>query len=83
MAEFAWIALQSPTSRRSRRGSIPPDGQNYYRYENEEVTNLRDRTIDETPGELVQQATDIMADVPLIPLYQRPEIYTFSESLRG
>ena len=88
-AEFAWIAVPEPDlTTLFGQNNLPPDGQNYYRYENAEVTELLeeyDRTIDEErQGELVQQATDIMAeDVPLIPLYQRPEVYSYSESLQG
>lgn len=89
MGLFAWIATPEPDlTTLFGAGSIPPEGQNYYRYENQEVTDLLDeydRTIDEQQqGELVQQATDLMAeDVPLIPVYQRPEVYTYSNSLQG
>jgi peptide/nickel transport system substrate-binding protein len=89
MGEWAWIATPEPDLVPLFASTgIPPDGQNYYRYDNPEVTQLLEeyqRTIDEQrQGELVQQATDIMAeDVPLIPLYQRPEIYSYSEQLSG
>ena len=79
MGEWGWVATPEPDLVPLFASTgIPPDGQNYYRYDNEEVTQLLEeyqRAIDEQrQGELVQQATDIMAeDVPLIPLYQEPE----------
>ncbi|WP_166397086.1 ABC transporter substrate-binding protein [Rubrobacter marinus] len=89
MGLWAWIATPEPDLvPLFSSGGIPPEGQNYYRYENEEVSSLLEeyqRTVDEgQQGELVQQATDLMAeDVPLIPIYQRPEVLTFSDGLQG
>ena len=87
--EWAWSASPDP-SITSLFGAnrIPPDGQNYYRYRNEEVTELMreaDATIDQRErARLIRQAQDLIAeDVPLIPLYQRPEIYAYDENLRG
>ncbi|MGH3088040.1 MAG: peptide ABC transporter substrate-binding protein [Rubrobacteraceae bacterium] len=89
MGEWAWSATPDPSiTTLFAADQVPPDGQNYYRYQNEEATELMvesDVTIDEDARvELIQQAQEIMAeDCPLVPLYQRPEIYAFSEDLSG
>lgn len=89
MGEWAWVQTPDPQITTLFAGnSLPPDGQNYYRYQNEEVTRLleeSDRTIDEGQrAELIKQAQELMAeDVPIIPLFQRPQIYAFSDNLSG
>lgn len=59
-----------------------------YRYDNAEVTRLLKETDEELDegrrADLFRQAQEIMAgDLPLIPMYQRPEYYAFSENLVG
>lgn len=89
MGEWAWVSTPDPDlTTLFGANNLPPDGQNYYRYQDEEVTRLLeefDRTIDEQQGaELIKQAQDLMAeDLPLIPLYQRPETYAYAENLTG
>jgi peptide/nickel transport system substrate-binding protein len=89
MGEWAWLATPEPTlTSLFGADAIPPDGQNYYRYENQEATELMkqaDVTIDEAErAELTRQVQEIMAeDLPLIPLYQRPVYYAYDESLQG
>ena len=89
MGEWAWLASPDPTSTTLfAADQVAPKGQNYYRYRNEEVTALlkqSDETIDEAErAELLRQAQDLMAeDLPIIPMYQRPEYYAWSENLKG
>jgi peptide/nickel transport system substrate-binding protein len=89
LAEWAWSASPDPSiTTLFSADLIPPDGQNYYRYKNEEATRLMkesDTTVDQAErAELIRQAQEIMAeDVPLIPLYQRPETYSYDENLQG
>ncbi len=89
MGEWAWLATPEPTlTSLFGADALPPEGQNYYRYENEEATELMkqaDVTIDETErAELTQQVQEIMADdLPLLPLYQRPVYYAYEEGLQG
>lgn len=89
MGEWAWLANPDPTSTTLfASDQIPPNGQNYARYKNAEVTDLlkqSDRAVDE--GEragLLRQAQELIADdLPMIPMYQRPEYYAWSEELTG
>lgn len=89
MGEWAWLANPDPTSTTLfASDQIPPNGQNYARYRNAKVTDLlkqSDRAVDE--GEragLLRQAQELIAeDLPMIPLYQRPEYYAWSEELTG
>ena len=89
VGEWAWLATPEPTiTTLFGADALPPDGQNYYRYKNEEATKLMqesDVTIDEGKrADLVKQAQEIMADdLPLLPLYQRPVTYAYSEKLSG
>lgn len=89
MAGFAWITTPDPSFTTLYSGNqLPPDGQNYYRYESEEATEAMeeaDATIDEEErAELMQTAQEQMAeDMPLIPMYQRPVTYTYTEGLEG
>ncbi len=89
MGEWAWSATPDPSiTTLFGAEQVPPDGQNYYRYQSDEATELMlesDVTIDEGErADLLKQAQDIMAeDCPLVPLYQRPEIYAFAENLSG
>ena len=89
MGEWAWAATPEPTlTTLFGADALPPEGQNYYRWENEEATELMqqaDVTVDEEErAELTREVQTIMADeVPLIPLYQRPEYFAHEESLQG
>jgi peptide/nickel transport system substrate-binding protein len=89
MGEWAWLASPDPSvTTLFSADQIPPDGQNYYRYENEQVTewlNEADRTVDvEQRAELLRQVQEQMAeDLPLIPMFQRPVTYAFVEGLEG
>lgn len=93
VGEWAWLATPDPSQTiLFSQDQIPtednPSGQNYYRYESQEVTDLlerSDRTLDEAQrADLFRQAQELMAkDLPILPMYQRPEYYAFSESLQG
>jgi peptide/nickel transport system substrate-binding protein len=89
MGEWAWYANPDPSSTTLfAANQVAPKGQNYYRYRNEEVSALleqSDETIDEGKrAELLRRAQDLMAqDVPIIPMYQRPDYYAWSENLQG
>jgi peptide/nickel transport system substrate-binding protein len=93
MAEWAWLATPDPGQTiLFSNDQIPtddnPSGQNYYRYDNQEVTDLLKQSDEELDvqarADLLKQAQEIMSDdLPLIPLYQRPEYYAFAENLEG
>jgi len=89
MGEWAWLANPDPTSTTLfSADQVPPDGQNYYRYKNDKVTSLleeSDKTVEVNKrADLLRQAQDLMvADMPLIPMYQRPVYYAFSDNLSG
>ncbi len=89
MGEWAWLSDPDPTlTTLFGANALPPDGQNYYRYENDEVTEWlqqSDVTVDEEErGQLLIQAQEQMAeDLPLIPMYQRTVIYAYDENLSG
>ncbi|ABG03839.1 extracellular solute-binding protein, family 5 [Rubrobacter xylanophilus DSM 9941] len=89
MGEWAWSATPDPSiTTLFGANQVPPNGQNYYRYRNEEVTRLleqADITVDQQErARLTRRAQELMAeDVPLVPLYQRPEIYAYADNLEG
>ncbi|QYJ17074.1 Oligopeptide-binding protein AppA [Rubrobacter xylanophilus DSM 9941] len=89
LGEWAWSATPDPSiTTLFGANQVPPDGQNYYRYRNQEVTRLleqADVTVDQQErARLTRQAQELMAeDVPLVPLYQRPEIYAYADNLEG
>ena len=93
MGEWAWLATPDPSQTiLFADDQIPTDenpaGQNYYRYRNAEVTQLlkeSDKELKvERRAELLRRAQEIMSDdLPLIPMYQRPEYYAWSEDLTG
>lgn len=89
MVSFSWVASPDPSSTELFAGdALPPKGQNYGLYENEEVTRLwreSDATVDpQARAELIRQAQEAMAqDVPILPLYQTPDIYAYTENLQG
>lgn len=93
MGDWAWLANPDPSlttlfSADQIPGGENKEGQNYYRYKNEEVTRWlkeSDATVDENKrAQLLKQVQDQMAkDLPLIPMYQRPVTYAFSQKLSG
>lgn len=89
MGEWAWSATPDPSiTTLFSATQVAPDGQNYPRYVNQEVTDLleqSDSAIDVGErGDLLKQAQELIAeDVPIIPFYQRPSIYAFREDLTG
>ena len=89
LGQWAWSADPDPSiTTLFSASNLPPDGQNYYRYRNEEATRFMEQSdvaIDEEERiRLVNEAQEAMAaDVPLIPLYQRPETYAYNEALSG
>lgn len=89
VGEWAWLANPDPQiTPLFAADQVPPGGQNYYRYKNEKATRLMqesDVTIDESKrADLLKQVQEIMADdLPLLPLYQRPVTYAYSEKLSG
>ena len=89
MGEWAWLATPDPslTSLFSSK-AIPPAGENYYRYKNEQATQWMeesDETLDQAQrAELLQQVQEQMAeDLPILPMYQRPQYTAFTENLTG
>lgn len=89
MGQWAWLATPEPRlSPLYGADSFPPDGQNYYRYENAEASLLMsraDETLDTAKrADMLKQVQEILAkDLPLIPLYQRPVYYAYDEGLDG
>jgi peptide/nickel transport system substrate-binding protein len=89
MGEWAWLANPDPTSTTLfSANQVPPEGQNYYFYKNAQVSKLweeSDRTVDENKRvDLIRQAQELMVkDMPLIPVYQWPNIYGFVDNLSG
>jgi peptide/nickel transport system substrate-binding protein len=89
MGDWAWIATPDPSlTTLFSATQVAPKGQNYYRYKNEVATRLMEQSdvtvnVDER-AELIKQVQDIMAkDLPLIPMYQRPVVYAYSDDLTG
>jgi peptide/nickel transport system substrate-binding protein len=89
MAEWAWLATPDPSLQDLFSiEAIPPEGQNYYRYKNEQVSQWlieADAVIDEAQrAKLLKQAQEQMADdLPIIPLYQWPVTIAYTEDLTG
>jgi peptide/nickel transport system substrate-binding protein len=93
MAEWAWLATPDPTQTVIfAADEVPTDkdpaGQNWYWYKDEEVTRLlkeSDRTLDvQQRAQLLKRAQEQMAeDLPILPMYQRPEYYAYSDDLVG
>jgi peptide/nickel transport system substrate-binding protein len=89
MGEWGWLANPDPSSTTLfSANQVPPKGQNYGRYKNDKVTSLweeSDKTVDENKrADLIRQAQDLMVeDMPIIPMYQWPNIYGFADNLSG
>jgi peptide/nickel transport system substrate-binding protein len=89
MGEWAWLATPDPSlTSLFSANQIPPKGENYYRYRNEQATQWMeesDQTLDEARrAQLLQQAQEQMAeDLPILPMYQRPQFTAYSENLTG
>ncbi|MCW2961920.1 MAG: extracellular solute-binding protein family 5 [Thermoleophilia bacterium] len=94
IALWAWSSTTDPSQRTLFScDKIPTDaneyeGNNYYRYCNDEVTKLLTKA-DVTPdvGEraaAIKQVQQLMrADMPMIPLFQRPDTVAFSNRAKG
>jgi peptide/nickel transport system substrate-binding protein len=86
---FTWLTTGDPQiTTLFSANQLPPKGQNVIRYRNETVTKdleESDTTLDVTKrAQLLKSAQEQMAeDCPILPLYQRPDIYAFSDNLRG
>lgn len=89
MGEWAWLASPDPSiTTLFSADQIPPNGQNYYRYKNQQVTKWlheSDKTVDVNQrAALLKKAQDQMAkDLPLIPMYQRPVYIAYVDNLQG
>jgi peptide/nickel transport system substrate-binding protein len=89
MGEWAWLAVPDPSiTSLFSKDQIAPKGQNYYRYKNTEASKLMEESDKEVDvkkrADLLRQVQDIMEkDLPLIPMYQRPEIYAYKSNLQG
>jgi peptide/nickel transport system substrate-binding protein len=89
MGEWAWLATPDPSlTSLFSANAIPPNGENYYRYKNEQATQWMeesDTTLDQARrAELLQQVQEQMAeDLPIYPMYQRPQYTAFVENLTG
>ena len=89
MGQWNWFTSPEPQVTTLFSGNqIPPDGQNYYRYSNEGVTQAleqSDVTADERErAELLTRAQELMSqDMPLVPLYQVPYVYAHDGRLTG
>jgi peptide/nickel transport system substrate-binding protein len=89
VGEWAWVASPDPSVKTLFSSEqLPPDGQNYYRYNNADVT----KWINEADGslDLAKRATlskqiskQMAADLPLIPLYQRLSLLAVKNYVHG
>jgi peptide/nickel transport system substrate-binding protein len=89
MGEWAWLTTPDPSlTTLFAISAIPPKGENYYRYKNEQASQWMeesDRTLDQDQrAQLLQQTQEQMAkDLPILPMYQRPQYTAFAENLTG
>ena len=89
VGEWCWLAAPDPSVKTLFSAEqLPPDGQNYYRYKNADVTkwiNEADANTDMAKrAELSKQISAQMAkDLPLIPLYQRLSILATKSYVHG
>jgi peptide/nickel transport system substrate-binding protein len=89
MAEWGWSASPDPSYTAIFSGNqLPPDGQNYYRYDNKEVTDLldeQDKEVDENKrADSVKEIQEKMAeDLPLIPFFQQFALAAYNNKVHG
>ncbi|MBT9170450.1 MAG: Oligopeptide-binding protein AppA [Actinobacteria bacterium] len=89
MGIWAWVVSPDPDLEATfARDRIPPEGQNYYWYENDKVTELLKQANTEVDDAkrlpLYQEVQKLLADdAALLPLYQRLNIVAFNARLRG
>ena len=89
MGEWAWLATPDPSlTSLFSANQIPPNGENYYRYKNEQATQWMeesDKTLDvDQRAQLLKQVQEQMAeDLPIYPMYQRPVYTAFKNNLSG
>ncbi len=89
MGEWAWLATPDPSlTSLFAANQIPPKGENYYRYKNEQASQWMeeaDKTLDQDQrAQLLHQVQEQMAkDLPILPMYQRPDYIAYTESLTG
>jgi peptide/nickel transport system substrate-binding protein len=90
LALFAWVGSPDPSFNSNIFGCDDgtPRAQNNTRWCNDEATSLMDeanRTVDpEANADLWNQAAQVMADeVPLIPLFQQPQLAAWSAGVTG
>ena len=89
VAEWAWIAAPDPTVKTLFSAEqLPPNGQNYYRYKNADVTkwiNEADAEVDMAKRATLskQISKQMAADLPIIPLYQRLSILAVKPYIHG
>jgi peptide/nickel transport system substrate-binding protein len=87
VGEWCWLAAPDPSVKTLFSAEqLPPKGQNYYRYNNADVTkwiNEADGSVDMAKrAELSKQISKQMAaDLPLIPLYQRLSILATKDTV--
>lgn len=89
MGIWAWLVSPDPDLESTfAKDRIPPEGQNYYWYENDKVTELLKQANTEVDDAkripLYQEVQKLMADdAALLPLYQRLNIVAFNTKLKG
>ncbi|GFP26668.1 peptide/nickel transport system substrate-binding protein [Candidatus Hakubella thermalkaliphila] len=89
MGIWAWLVSPDPDLEvLFAKDRIPPEGQNFYWYENDKVTELLKQANTEVDDAkrlpLYQEVQKLLADdAALLPLYQRLNIVAFNARLRG
>ncbi|GFP21353.1 peptide/nickel transport system substrate-binding protein [Candidatus Hakubella thermalkaliphila] len=89
MGIWAWLVSPDPDLEvLFAKDRIPPEGRNYYWYENDKVTELLKQANTEVDDAkrlpLYQEVQKLLADdAALLPLYQRLNIVAFNARLRG
>jgi len=89
MGEWAWLATPDPSlTSLFSANQIPPKGENYYRYKNEQATQWMeesDITLDQAQrAQLLKQVQEQMAeDLPVLPLSHRRLYPAFGRTLPG
>ena len=89
IGEWAWLVSPDPDLAGTFAGDmIPPDGQNYYWYNNDQVTTLlhdANKQADEAKRfEMYKEVQRLMAeDAIILPLYQRLNVVAYNSALKG